>query len=104
MNGGSVDGAIVHGCQRHLCWPSHHQWHLCRIPLSMLPTSMVPPEFACPLTAPLSAALPSTVLFNYGTVNSGGSIKIHTTIKLSNLLGWDGVGELQWQNGGWVEQ
>jgi hypothetical protein len=27
----------------------------------------------------------------------GGSIKIHTTIKLSNLLSWDGVGELQRQ-------
>jgi hypothetical protein len=30
------------------------------------------------------------------------SIKAHATIKLSNLMGWDGVGEIQRLRGRWT--
>jgi hypothetical protein len=57
----------------------------------------------CPFLAIESPASVNGVI-QWWDFNCGGSIKIHTTIKLGIFLGWDGVGDLQRQRGRWNNQ
>jgi hypothetical protein len=73
-------------------------------PISTSPSIVMPPNVVNARFLRLSHLLPSTVSFDDGNLTVGAQSKYTQTIKLGNLLGWDGVGDWQKQMGWWNNQ